>query len=57
MTKKQVREERVYSASASAVLLLFIMERCQELKQDRQDPGRGADAGTTDRCWLLACFS
>jgi len=45
MTKKQVGEERVYSAYTST--LLFITKASQEA---------GADAEIMEGCYLLACF-
>jgi hypothetical protein len=45
MTKKQVGEERVYSAYTS--MLLFITKGSQET---------GADAEAMEGCFLLACF-
>ena len=45
MTKKQVGEERDFSAYTS--ILLFITKGSQE---------PGADAETMERCSLLACF-
>jgi hypothetical protein len=52
MTKKQVEEERVYSAYTS--ILLFITKEVRTGTQAGQ--GAGADAETMDECYLLACF-
>ena len=48
-TKKQVGEERVYSAYTST--LLFITKGSQEAGQEA-----GADAEAMEGCYLLACF-
>ena len=53
MTKKQVGEERVYSAYNS--ILLFITKEVRTGTQTGQ--GAGADAEATEGCSLLACFS
>ena len=52
MTKKQVVEERVYSAYTSA--LLFITKGSQDWNTAGQEAG--ADAEAMERCFLLACF-
>jgi hypothetical protein len=52
MTKKQVGEERVYSAYIST--LLFITERSQDWNSSRSEAG--ADAEAMEGCYLLACF-
>ena len=52
MTKKQVREEKVYSAYTS--ILLFIIEEVRTGIQ--ADQKAGADAEAMERCCLLACF-
>jgi hypothetical protein len=52
MTKKQVGEERVYSAYIS--ILLFISEKVGTGTQAGQEAG--ADAETMEGCSLLACF-
>jgi hypothetical protein len=49
MTKKQVGEERVYSAYTST--LMFITKG----SQDRNLEG-GADAEAVEGCYFLACF-
>jgi hypothetical protein len=51
MTKKQVGEERVYSAYTS--MLLFITK---EVRTGTQT-GAGADAEAKEGCSLLACLS
>jgi hypothetical protein len=51
MTKKQVGEERVYSAYTS--ILLFITKEVRTGTQTGQ--GAGADAEATEGCSLLAC--
>jgi hypothetical protein len=48
MTKKQVGEERVYSAYTST--LLFITKGTQAGQE------AGADAETMEECYLLACL-
>jgi hypothetical protein len=53
MTKKQVGEERVYSAYTS--ILLFITKEVRNGTQAGQEAG--ADAETMEGCSLLACFS
>jgi hypothetical protein len=52
MTKKQVGEERVYSAYTSA--LLFITKKVRTGTQAGQ--GAGTDAEAMEGCSLLACF-
>jgi hypothetical protein len=52
MTKKQVGEERVYSAYIST--LLFITKEVRTGTQAGQEAG--ADAEPVERCSLLACF-
>jgi hypothetical protein len=52
MTKKQVGEERVYSAYTS--MLLFITKGCRTRTQTGQEAG--ADAEAMEECCLLACF-
>jgi hypothetical protein len=52
MTKKQVGEERIYSAYTS--VLLFITKEVRTGTQAGQ--GAGADAEAMERCSLLACF-
>jgi hypothetical protein len=52
MTKKQVGEERVYSAYTS--ILLFITKEVRTGTQAGQKAG--ADAQAMERCSLLACF-
>jgi hypothetical protein len=52
MTKKQVGEERVYSAYTST--LLFIIKGSQDLNLAGQEAG--ADTGAMEGCYLLACF-
>jgi hypothetical protein len=52
MTKKQVGEERVYSAYTS--ILLFITKEIRTGTQVGQEAG--ADAEATEGCYLLACF-
>ena len=52
MTKKEVGEERVYSAYIST--LLFITEEVRTGTQAGQ--GAGADAEAMEGCSLLACF-
>jgi hypothetical protein len=52
MTKKQVGEERVYSAYIS--ILLLISRGCRTGTQAGQ--GAGADAEAMEGCFLLACF-
>jgi hypothetical protein len=51
MTKKQIGEERVYSAS----ILLFITKEVRTGTQAGQEAG--ADAEAMEGCSLLACFS
>ena len=50
-TKKQVGEERVYSAYTST--LLFITEGRTGTEAGQE---AGADAQAMERCFLLACF-
>jgi hypothetical protein len=52
MAKKQVGEERVYSAYTS--ILLFITKEVRTGPQAGQEAG--ADAGGMEGCFLLACF-
>jgi hypothetical protein len=52
MTKKQVGEERVYSAYTS--ILLFITKEVRTVTQAGQEAG--ADAEVMEECYLLACF-
>jgi hypothetical protein len=52
MTKKQVGEERVYSAYTST--LLFITKEVRTGTQAGQEAG--ADAETMEGCSLLACL-
>jgi hypothetical protein len=52
MTKKQVEEERVYSAYTS--MLLFITNEVRAGTQAGQEAG--ADAEAMEGCSLLACF-
>ena len=52
MTKKQVGEERVYSAYTST--LLFITKEVRTRTQAGQEAG--ADAEAMEGCSLLACF-
>jgi hypothetical protein len=52
MTKKQVVEERVYSAYTS--ILLFITKEVRTGTQTGQEAG--ADTDTMEGCSLLACF-
>jgi hypothetical protein len=51
MTKKQVEEERVYSAYTS--MLLFITKVRTGTQADQE---AGADAEAMEGCSLLACF-
>ena len=52
MTKKQVGEERVYSAYTSTLLLIT-----KEVRTGTQvGQGAGADAEAMEGCSLLACF-
>jgi hypothetical protein len=53
MTKKQVGEERVYSAYTS--MLLFITKGSQVWNSSSQEAG--ADAEAMEGCSLLACLS
>jgi hypothetical protein len=53
MTKKQVGEERVYSAYTS--ILLFITKKVRTGTQTGQ--GAGDDAEAMEVCSLLACLS
>jgi hypothetical protein len=53
MTKKQVGEERVYSAYSS--ILLFITKKVRTGTQAGEKAG--ADAEAMEGCSLLACFS
>jgi hypothetical protein len=52
MTKKQVGEERVYSAYTS--ILLFITKEVRTGTQVGQKAG--ADTEAMEECFLLACF-
>ena len=52
MTKKQVGEERVYSAYNA--ILLFITKEDRTGTQAGQKAG--ADAESMEGCYLLACF-
>ena len=52
MTKKQVGEERVYSAHTSTPL--FITKGSQDWNSRSQEAG--ADAEAMEGCYLLACF-
>jgi hypothetical protein len=52
MTKKQVGEERVYSAYTS--MLLFITKEVRTGTQAGQKAGANAEA--MEGCYLLACF-
>jgi hypothetical protein len=52
MTKKQVGEERVYSAYTS--ILLFITKEVRTGTQTGQEAG--ADTEAMEECSLLACF-
>jgi hypothetical protein len=52
MTKKQVGEERVYSAYNS--ILLFIPKEVRTGTQTGEETG--ADAEAMEGCSLLACF-
>jgi hypothetical protein len=52
MTKKQIGEERVYSAYTS--ILLFITKEVRTETQAGQEAG--ADAEAMEGCSLLACF-
>jgi hypothetical protein len=52
MTKKQVGEERVYSAYTS--ILLFITKKVRTGTQAGQKAG--ADVEAMEACYLLACF-
>ena len=52
MTKKQVGEERVYSAYTST--LLFITKGCRTGTQAGQEAGAHAEA--MEGCYLLACL-
>jgi hypothetical protein len=52
MTKKQVGEERVYSAYTS--ILLFITKEVRTVTQAGQEAGTDAEA--MEECSLLACF-
>jgi hypothetical protein len=52
MTKRQVGEERVYSAYTS--ILLFISKEVKTGTQANQKAG--ADAEAMEGCSLLACF-
>jgi hypothetical protein len=53
MTKKQVGEERIYSAYTS-ILLFITKEEVRTGTQAGQEAG--ADAETIEGCYLLACF-
>jgi hypothetical protein len=52
MTKKQVGEERVYSAYTS--ILLFITKGSKDWNSAGEEAG--ADAEAMEGCSLLACF-
>jgi hypothetical protein len=52
MTKKQVGEERVYSAYNS--ILLFITKEVRTGTQTGQEAG--ADVEAMEGCYILACF-
>jgi hypothetical protein len=52
MTKKQVGEERIYSAYTS--ILLFITKEVRTGTQVGHEAG--ADAEAMEGCYLLACF-
>jgi hypothetical protein len=52
MIKKQVEEERVYSAYTST--LLFITKEVRTGTQAGQEAG--ADAEAMEECYLLTCF-
>jgi hypothetical protein len=52
MTKKQVGEERIYSAYTST--LMFITKEVRTGTQTGQEAG--ADAVAMEGCFLLACF-
>jgi hypothetical protein len=52
MTKKQVGEERVYSAYTS--ILLFITKEVRTGTQAGKEAG--ADAEAMEGCFLLTCF-
>jgi hypothetical protein len=52
MTKKQVGEERIYSAYTST--LLFTTKEVRTGTQAGQEAG--ADAEAMEGCYLLACF-
>jgi hypothetical protein len=52
MTKKQVVEERIYSAYTFT--LLFITKGSQDWNSEGQEAG--ADAEAREGCYLLACF-
>jgi hypothetical protein len=52
MTKKQVREESIYSAYTS--ILLFITKEVRTGTQAGQEAE--ADAEAMEGCYLLACF-
>jgi hypothetical protein len=52
MTKKQVGEEKVYSAYSS--ILLFITKEVSTVAQTGKEAG--ADAEAMEGCSLLACF-
>ena len=54
MTKKQVREERVYSAYTST--LLFITKESQSRNSEGKNLEAGADAEVMEGCCLMACF-
>jgi hypothetical protein len=55
MTKKQVGEERVYSAYTFHIAVHHQRKSGQELTQGRNLEA-GADAEAMERCCLLACF-
>jgi hypothetical protein len=55
MTKKQVGEEKVYSAYTS--ILLFITKGSQDWNSHRAGTlGAGADAEVIEGCYSPACF-
>ena len=54
MTKKQVREEKVYSAYTS--ILLFIIKEVRTGTETGKELEAGADGDVTEESCLLACF-
>jgi hypothetical protein len=54
MTKKQVGEERVYSAYTS--ILLFITKEVRTGTKQGRKQEAGADAEAMEECSLLACL-